>query len=401
MTKFIIETSPQIPVSRQRVEIVERKGTGHPDTICDAIMEEVSVALCREYLATFGQILHHNIDKALLVAGRTVPRPGGGTVEEPMRLIFGDRATTEYRGKRIAVGEIAEAAAKTWLREHLRYVTPEKHIYFQNELKCGSTELMGIFEQPVVCANDTSAVVGYAPDTDTERLVRATEHHVNSAAFKLHFPEVGEDVKVMGYRRDRDLLLTLAIAFVDRHIRNIAVYFSRKEEIRLAIIHFLATQQHSLSNIHVQINTLDNPEQGESGAYLTVLGTSAENGDCGQVGRGNKANGLISLNRPMNTEAVAGKNPLSHVGKIYTLLARQIAEKIHVQVPGLAEVNFWLGSQIGKPLDRPAIASAQLIPQAGLNIEEIRPQVTEIIELELAGIGDFSARLARGELPVC
>lgn len=401
MTNIIIEELRQIPVSRLRVEIVERKGTGHPDTICDAIMEEVSVALCREYLSTFGQILHHNTDKALLVAGRTEPRPGGGTVEEPMRLIFGDRATAEYRGKRIDVGAIAEAAARRWLHGHLRYVNPEKHIYFQNELKSGSVELTGIFERPVICANDTSAVVGYAPDTDTERLVRATEHHINSTDFKNRFPEVGEDVKVMGYRCDRNLLLTLAIAFVDRHIRTIAVYFSRKEEIRQAISHFLATQQHSLAGINVQINTLDDPERGADGVYLTVLGTSAENGDCGQVGRGNKANGVISLNRPMNSEAVAGKNPLSHVGKIYTLLARQIAEKIYARIPGLAEVNFWLGSQIGRPIDRPPIASAQLITLEDISFAESRLLVEEIIENELAGIADFSARLTRGEIPVC
>ena len=70
MSHIIIEALKQAPVDRQRVELVERKGAGHPDSICDAIMEQVSLALCREYLATFGRILHHNVDKGLLVAGR-------------------------------------------------------------------------------------------------------------------------------------------------------------------------------------------------------------------------------------------------------------------------------------------------------------------------------------------
>jgi len=134
--------------------------------------------------------------------------------------------------------------------------------------------------------------------------------------------------------------------------------------------------------------------------YLTVLGTSAESGDCGQVGRGNRVNGVISLNRPMDTEAAAGKNPVSHVGKIYSLLTRQIADNIFTQVPGLAEVNIRLGSQIGRPIDEPVIASAQMIMQGDISMAEIRPMAEKIIKKELAGIADFCARLARGEFPV-
>ena len=187
MPNIILEELKQTPVEQQRVELVERKGTGHPDSICDAIMEQGSVALCREYLDTFGRILHHNIDKGLLVAGRTEPRLGGGQVLEPMRLVFGDRATAEYEGKRIDVGAIVEASAKDWLRQHLRFVNPDQHVVFQNELKEGSPELTDIFGRAVIGANDTSAAVGYAPLTETERLVLATEHYLNSPEFKAEF----------------------------------------------------------------------------------------------------------------------------------------------------------------------------------------------------------------------
>lgn len=110
MPNIIVEALQNLPVHQQRVELVERKGVGHPDSMCDAIMEDVSLGLSRSYRETFGRILHYNIDKALLVAGRTAPRPGGGTVPERMRLVFGDRATAEYRGKRIDVGAISVAA---------------------------------------------------------------------------------------------------------------------------------------------------------------------------------------------------------------------------------------------------------------------------------------------------
>lgn len=400
MPNITIEELKQTPVEKQRVELVERKGTGHPDSICDAIMEEVSVALCREYLNTFGRVLHHNIDKGLLVAGRTAPRLGGGTVLEPMRLVFGDRATAEYKGKRIDVGAIAIESAKEWLRQNLRFVDPEQHIVFQNELKEGSPELTDLFEREVIGANDTSAAVGYAPLTETERIVFATERYLNSPEFKQLFPEAGEDVKVMGYRRDRELVLTIALAFVDRYVTSAERYFARKEEIQVALEEYLAREQRTLDRITVTINTLDDPARGEGGMYLTVLGTSAEGGDCGQVGRGNKVNGVISLNRPMGTEAAAGKNPVSHVGKIYTLLTHRMAAEIYASVPGLREVYVWLCSQIGKPIDQPLIASAQLILQKGVALADVEPQVTYVIEHELAHIHEFTARLARGELPV-
>jgi S-adenosylmethionine synthetase len=111
-----VEAVPNLPMEEQPTELVERKGVGHPDSICDAIMDAVSVELCRAYLDHFGRILHHNIDKGLLVAGRTNPALGGGTVEEPMRLIFGDRATHDYQGVHVPVDKIAEATAKAWLR---------------------------------------------------------------------------------------------------------------------------------------------------------------------------------------------------------------------------------------------------------------------------------------------
>jgi len=94
MQRLILEHLPHIPVRRQQIELVERKGVGHPDSMCDAIMEAISVAISQAYIAATGRVLHHNIDKGLLVAGQTSPALGGGTVNAPMRLIVGDRLCT-------------------------------------------------------------------------------------------------------------------------------------------------------------------------------------------------------------------------------------------------------------------------------------------------------------------
>ncbi|RME45749.1 MAG: methionine adenosyltransferase [Chloroflexi bacterium] len=400
MRRILIEHLPNIPVGRQQVELVERKGVGHPDSICDAIMEAVSVALSQTYIEQAGRVLHHNIDKGLLVAGQTTPALGGGSVDAPMRLVFGDRATTQWNGHHIDVDGIAEATAKQWLRENLRFVDPEKHMVFQNEIQPGSPELMDIFERDILGANDTSAAVGYAPLTETERIVLATERRLNSPEFKAQYPEAGEDVKVMGARQGRELSLTVALAFVDRFVPDEKTYFDRKAAIQQDLQAFLQAELNDLDRIDIDINTLDEPGRGLGGMYLTVLGTSAEGADCGQVGRGNRVNGVISLNRPMGTEAAAGKNPVSHVGKIYNLLSHQIAGKIYEAVDPVEEVYVWLCSQIGHPVDRPWIASAQVVLEAGVELPDVEKDIRQIIDNELADIRSFTDRLARGELMV-
>src|SRR5450756_525052 len=74
------------------VEVVERKGLGHPDSICDALAETLSRSLCLEYRDRFGKVLHHNVDKALLSGGRAAPAFGGGSVLAPMNIYLAGRA---------------------------------------------------------------------------------------------------------------------------------------------------------------------------------------------------------------------------------------------------------------------------------------------------------------------
>jgi S-adenosylmethionine synthetase len=94
-------------VDQQRMESVERKGLDHPDTICDALTEQLSMALSRFYLERFALILHHNVDKALLFAGASEPRFGGGRVLEPLQLFLAGLATLEAEGQEVPIEEIA------------------------------------------------------------------------------------------------------------------------------------------------------------------------------------------------------------------------------------------------------------------------------------------------------
>ncbi|MCW4034189.1 MAG: methionine adenosyltransferase [Candidatus Bathyarchaeota archaeon] len=401
MRNILVNGSKRTPLEKQPIEIVERKGVGHPDSMCDAIMDQVSVELSKAYLKEFDGILHHNTDKSLLVAGDVECKFGGGDVNEPMLLIFGDRATFGAEGKEIPVEDIAINTAKKWLKENLRFVDPEKHMKYQVAIRHGSQGLTDIFKRNecMFGANDTSAAVGYAPLTRTENMVLNTERYVNSKDFKKRFPAGGEDVKVMGYKNGNVLNLTVAMAFVDRFVDSVKDYMRKKAEMQ-ADVQEWANKQSTFDKVNVFINTADMEGRGLDGIYLSVLGTSADGADSGQVGRGNKVNGVISLNRPIGTEAAAGKNPVNHVGKIYNALTHQIARKICEEVPEVAETCVWLLSQIGKPIDQPAIAAAQVVMNEGCELSKVQGRINEVIDAELASIEDFCEQLTYGRISV-
>jgi S-adenosylmethionine synthetase len=400
MRNIVVEDLHATPVSEHKIEIVERKGTGHPDFMCDAIMNQVSIELCKEYLKRFGAIMHHNIDKGMLVAGEAQQKFGGGKIITPMLLIFGDRATFEVGGEKVPVNEIAIRTAKEWIKENMRFVDPDLHLKYQVELKRGSAALQDIFKRKgeILGANDTSAAVGYAPLTETEKIVFEVERFLNSKDFKKEFPESGEDVKVMGFRKNNELCLTIAMPLVDRFVESESDYFRKKEELIERVKNFLSNRT-SLKTF-IYMNTLDQKGRGINGVYLTVTGTCAEDADCGEVGRGNRVNGLIPLNRPVSNEAAAGKNPVSHVGKIYNVLSHKIANEVYNNVSGIKEIYIWLLSQIGTPIDQPKIAAAQVIMNSG-SVESVRKEVTEVIDRELSNIKQFCMDLAKGKYTIC
>jgi len=402
LRNIIVERLRQTPLEKQRLEIVERKGLGHPDYICDAVMEQISLRLSKEYLEKAGTILHHNVDKSLLVAGQSELRFGGGIVKQPMLFVFGDRATTEFDGIKINVEEIAVNVAKEWFKKNMRFVDPDKHVKYQVELKPGSAGLVDIFKRKgkVLGANDTSAAVGYAPMTRTEKIVLKTEQFLNSKEFKQRHPESGEDIKVMGSRNNNNLNLTISMAFVDRFISGEKEYFEKKAKILEEINKFVRDNT-DFEKINVQLNTLDARGRGIDGIYLTVLGTSADSGDSGQVGRGNRVNGLISLNRPFCSEAAAGKNPVSHVGKIYNVLTFRVAQHVYEEVSELEEVYIWLLSEIGRPIDQPAIAAAQVVMAENSSLDKVKSKIEAVLEYELENIDKFCMELAQGKISIC
>jgi S-adenosylmethionine synthetase len=392
----------QATPERQMVEIVERKGIGHPDSICDEIMECAAVQLARTYQQRLGTIVHFNLDKGLLAAGAAERWFGGGRITAPMRIIFGDRATFDWNGTPIPVDRIVEGAARGWIRAHLPHVAPDHAVVFQSEIRPGSPELQATVpaDQSRAPANDTSAAVGYAPLTATERLVLAAERFLNGPSFKSHFPDTGQDVKVMAFRVEDHLRLTVAMPFLAPYITSENQYFRRKAEAAHALTTYLDTLPERPASFDLELNHLDAPGLEAAGVYLSVTGTSAEDGDSGEVGRGNRVNGLISLNRPASAEVAAGKNPVSHVGKLYNVLAFILAHRIHQGVPGVREAYVWLASQIGQPVAEPALTAVQVALAPGVSLPTVRPPIERIVRDALANLGDLTEALLAGRVSV-
>lgn len=388
------------PVQQLEVEIVERKGLGHPDTICDALAEEVSIALARCYLDRFGQILHHNVDKVLLLGGAATPRFGGGRIDAPFKVMLGGRATHSYKGLEIPVGELAVETSKAWLRAHLHAVDPDRDVEVQCLVRGGSEDLVELFNRQAregaPLANDTSIGVGFAPFTELERAVRAVDSELNDVEMHRNQPAVGEDIKVMGIRRGNRLELTVGCAMIGRFLGDLTAYLNAKAMAERVATE--AAKSVSSNNVTVAVNTADDPDNGS--VYLTVSGTSAEAGDDGQAGRGNRANGLITPYRPMTLEAAAGKNPVTHVGKLYQIAAQEIAEAVVEELGDVTEVECYLVSQIGRRVTDPQIVDVRIQRAADTSLTRLAVEIEEVVRSRLDHLDSVWQDVIRGNVPV-
>jgi len=400
LKRFVVEKLGAKPLEKQSVEIVERKGRGHPDYIADAVSESISRELCKFYKENFGVILHHNVDKGLVVGGKASPKFGGGEVEEPIYVVVAGRAVTRAsKGTEVItvpLEPLTADAIKGFFKRNFRFLNPESHLKLDQRIREGSMDLVGIFNRSrnTPMANDTSFGVGYAPLTQTEKLVLGVERYLNSEKLKKELPEVGEDIKVMGLRRKGDIRLTISVAMISSLTPDLSHYLNVKEEVRRRVEDFSASITDL--NVEVNVNTGDNPRAGIY--YLTVTGTSAERGDDGNTGRGNRLNGLITPCRQMSLEAAAGKNPVNHVGKLYNLLAKLMAEKISGEVKGVIEVYVKILSQIGKPITEPLMTHVQVVLEKGCSVGNISADIKSIVDEGVANVSSLTDMILEGKV---
>jgi S-adenosylmethionine synthetase len=378
------------------VEIVERKGIGHPDSLCDGIAERISVEYSRWCQDNLGRVLHHNFDKVQLVAGEVDVHFGGGQIIRPIHIQIAGRGTPSYGDKKVPLDYLATEAARSHLRETMRHLDPVEHVVIECYAGRGASELMDVVNQ--VTANDTSFGVSHWPRSTVERLVYETANFINLELID-QFP-IGEDVKVMGCRMgalsspSTQITLTISLPLLAFDVPNARVYEETKQAAQQAIQEF--SQSLDPHPVTAVVNTAD---ALEGNYYLTLTGTSAENGDDGAVGRGNRVNGVIAPFRSTSLEAACGKNPISHVGKLYNVLALLAARKLVEEIEGVAEATVYILSQIGKPLDQPLVANARIRPVAEM-VPALQAEVTECMDDMLARVSEVGVRIRRGEFPL-
>lgn len=145
-------------------------------------------------------------------------------------------------------------------------------------------------------------------------------------------------------------------------------------------------------DVTVSLNTRDNPNKSDY--YLTLTGSAIESGDEGVVGRGNRYNGVIPFTRHMSMEACCGKNPVYHVGKLYTAISSLISEEIF-HLTGL-ETYVYLTSQMGRSLSDPWSACVDVCGREATPTE--RQMIEEIVERALSNANETTRKIVGGEL---
>jgi len=355
----------ELPLPKRNIEIVERKGIGHPDSVADALAEEVSKALCKMYIKEYGHILHHNTDETQIAAGQSAPRFGGGTIIDPSYILLVGRTTTHIDDgkikKSLPCKPTALLAARRYLERTFPNLNSDSEVVLDARLGMGSDDLTGVYKASGHLANDTSFGVGYAPYSITDKLVLKTEEFINGP-LKKKLPESGQDVKVMASRVGSKITMTVACAMVDKYIEDATAYKSAVEQLHSAVLdNALKIIGSQKVTVKLDVNTGD--DYKKKVYYLTCTGMSQEMGDDGSVGRGNRCNGLITPYRPMSMEATSGKNPVTHIGKIYNILSKLMADDIAKKIGGDAEIRVRILSQIGKPVSEPLNASIDIVTE--------------------------------------
>lgn len=379
------------------VELVERKGRGHPDTMADALSEAFSRALSNHYLTQCGAILHHNVDKLLIAAGHSKPAFGGGEIILPFDVYLAGRATISVNSMDVPVEDIARRTVADWLAENFHALDPVQSANVRCLVRPGASELVELFgRQRIPLANDTSIGAAFAPLSPTEQLVLAAERYLTSKASTTRHPERGEDVKVMAMRDGHEVRLTIACAMIGKYLNTLEDYAEAKRMLASDIL--ALPEAGAAGDVAISVNAADDLATGS--VYLTVTGTSAEAGDDGQTGRGNRINGLITPLRPTSMEAIAGKNPVNHVGKLYNVVAQRICTSIIAALGEVTRVQCALLSEIGRPIDQPARTLIRVMPIAGCSLEKLRDPVERIVNRHLQQISGLSFEFAAGKVSI-
>jgi len=305
-----------------KIEIIEYKSNGHPDTLTDLCVEACASSLDEYYVKKYGRVLHYNVDKAVFLAGDAKVWFGGGRIIKPPCFILGGQVSN-------LTNELKQTLIRT-ITETIKLHLPNLE-KFNIEIRCNNVaqNLTDISVQNKILCNDTSFGVGYYPFSVNELKVMSIRDELYKMILEQEIP-IGELFKIMLTPKT----ISISAPLYAQRVHNIEQYAKYKAEIE--------------KHLSKYGNVVFNPDFESGFPYLTLTGSSIECGDDGQVGRGNRYNGLITPCRPMTMEAYHGKNNKNHIGKIYQKWAFEKAKQIYEKTGKYTEII--LVGKIGKPI---------------------------------------------------
>ena len=333
--------------NKKNIEMVERKGIGHPDTLCDAIAEAASRLYAQFCMKKYNRVAHHWFDKVMLIGGESAIKYGSGKLIKPYVLIFAGKCAKSICGESVPLYSIFREAAREVLENSLTGFSVDEHLQILDMTvdhqgagransryrpdKVSDMAELSIFKNR---SNDCNLLASHYPLTELEELVLNTEHYINSKDFKEKFTMTGWDVKIVGYKKNNNMKLIVNVPFLADFVKSREHYDTLVDLVRHDLEIYVAKYSSS-------VELIINPQDKTGHPYITVFGSAADTGDVGVVGRGNRINGLITPMQAMSIEAPAGKNPIDHTGKIYASLAEKLSKKISEAFDCGAEVFIY------------------------------------------------------------
>jgi S-adenosylmethionine synthetase len=383
-------------IDKLPIEVVERKGIGHPDTLADMVAEMFSSNYSKYCIRNFGVIPNHYADKVTLVGGQVALDFGRVKLISPTRAFLFGRITPKVGNDAIPVSTIFGESVYKVLSDVFGKdsgILDNVEVENYSHASAGPDHPRGFYDpktpedvkrvQSELRANDTVVCTSYAGYSKLEKIVIEVENYLNSGEFKKEYKETGYDIKVLGVRVQKKLDLTICIPFLASMVSDFSQYKNVLKQITSTVEEKIKKIYPEFS-IGLHINTKDREKDS---VYLTAFGTALDKGDIGAVGRGNRYNGLITPMREMAIEAHSGKNPVSHAGKLYSAVLADISKEIYLKYNKNNSLN--LISYNGDILEEPAFIFAKF----NEDVTEVDTDVKTIICSKISNTRSYTKRI--------
>ena len=338
------------------------------------------------------------IDKLSIIGGGSKVKFGGGEMIAPIKVLVNGRFTDRFKNEKIDYMSIITKTIKDYFKELFPLLNIEKYLEIvdnthhnegpgvvYNDKDTTKNERKKFFEvvnktdfsrhNNQFRCNDTSTTVSYYPMSELEKTVLEIEMTLNSKEYKNKYPWTGNDIKIMGMRKDKKIEITACVPLISLYVKNIDDYINKLNLIKKDIYNIILN--HFTNNpIEIFLNTRDNYKNNDM--YMTLIGSAVESGDEGAVGRGNRSRGVIPFSRHFSMEASCGKNPVYHTGKLFTALGDQISKMIYDKYN--LENIVYCTSRMGDSIQNPWNISIELNQEI---TNEIKEEINNLVIKQL------------------